>query len=469
MDADGANVRVLPTSQEGIPAEVEDPEREVVAGSPAWSPDGGAIYYYSQATYYVSSSDGDEQSIDIGPDIRCIDLEGGDRVVARKGYSPAIGPGGRIAFVRPDEGDGPPRYTSGQVVSIGADGSDLRAESAAVPGCFAPDYDEATGRMVCHGSVPAVGALGKFELPFAPPGGIRRVRLPDRTLELRGVCASFPALTPAGELLFTTSGVQRAERTDVRDAPLRVSALDGTGSRALFTPAAGVAWDAAVASEAGWLVLTVGQPFGGADEDVDIWRVRLDGSEATNLTGGVDVNCALPGVSADGRHVVFRRPRGPSEPTYSPESPGMAIYVMDGDGRNPRRLTDSAAYETAPALSPDGEWVVYAAYAAPPAEDALKLWLQRTDGREGRLLEPDRSDIPDLSMHPSFSPDGLWIVFTSDRAGLDDEWPLTFNLQPYGELWAVPVAGGPAVRLTHNKWEDGPSVWGFVRLPDTER
>lgn len=67
-------------------------------------------------------------------------------------------------------------------------------------------------------------------------------------------------------------------------------------------------------------------------------------------------------------------------------------------------------------------------------------------------------------MHPRFSPDGKWVVFTSSRSGFNDEWPLTWYPQPYGELWSVPVAGGAAVRLTHDKWEDGPSDWGFQRL-----
>lgn len=57
------------------------------------------------------------------------------------------------------------------------------------------------------------------------------------------------------------------------------------------------------------------------------------------------------------------------------------------------------------------------------------------------------------------------MIFTSDRGGFNDEWPLTLFQQPYGELWAVPVAGGPAIRLTHDKWEDGPNDWGYVRLP----
>jgi Tol biopolymer transport system component len=72
-------------------------------------------------------------------------------------------------------------------------------------------------------------------------------------------------------------------------------------------------------------------------------------------------------------------------------------------------------------------------------------------------------------MHPRFSPDGKWVVFTSNRGGLNDEWPLTPQPQPYGDLWAVPVAGGPAIRLTSDKWEDGPSDWGHLRLSSTPR
>lgn len=65
---------------------------------------------------------------------------------------------------------------------------------------------------------------------------------------------------------------------------------------------------------------------------------------------------------------------------------------------------------------------------------------------------------------------GRWVVFTSDRAHNNDEWPLmNWFPQPYGELWAVPVRGGAAIRLRHNKWEDGPSDWGYLRLPARPR
>lgn len=133
---------------------------------------------------------------------------------------------------------------------------------------------------------------------------------------------------------------------------------------------------------------------------------------------------------------------------------------MDGEGHGRRRLTSVDAIETMPALSPDGEWVVFPT----DASGGRKLWIQRLDGSEGRYVEPERLDMPNVSMHPTFSPDGEWIVFTSDRAGFNDEWVLTPVPQPYGELWAVPVRGGAAVRLTHDKWENGPNDWGYVRM-----
>ena len=68
-------------------------------------------------------------------------------------------------------------------------------------------------------------------------------------------------------------------------------------------------------------------------------------------------------------------------------------------------------------------------------------------------------------MHPRFSPDGQWVVFTSDRSGFNDEWVLAWDAQAYGELWAAPVEGGPAVRLKHDKWENGPNDWGYARIP----
>lgn len=456
VDADGSNVRRLSTRSAEPTPPGGSGSFPLVSGSPAWSRDGQAVYYYR-----------------LGPEgfeIRRITSDGsGDVHIAPNGVSPAVRPDGRIAFVRPNAG-ADRRPAAGHVLSVAADGSDNRIESEALDSCFAPDFDRGSGRMVCHGPGPIAGfaVLGDGRA-FAPPDAMRRVHLPDRTLTVRGIRGSFPALTPAGEVISTLRGVSaaatRAGETQTMTVPLHVSAVDGGGLRELFKPPSGVSWGAAVARDAGWLVTAVGPPFAGDDARVDIWKLRIDGSDGVNLTPGSLANDAFPHISADGRRIVFRSSRGGQR----------AVYVMDSGGTDLRRLTDADARETMPALSPDGEWVVFATLSGAEfagrrdgrrqgdGSKGGKLWLQRVDGSERRLLEPERSHIADFSLHPRFSPDGKWIVFTSDRGGFNDEWPLTWFPQPYGELWAVPVSGGPAVRLTHDKWEDGPSDWGYVR------
>jgi TolB protein len=437
MDADGSNVRRL--SETGPGYQVRGLEVPQVSGSPAWSHDGRAVYYYRIGRE--------------GAEIRRMAPDGsGGLTIAPSGLSPTVTPAGRIAFVRLPRPHVNPEQVpqSGHIVSVAANGSDLRTESNPDGSCFSPDFDRGSGRMVCHGPGRVDGlAVVRYGAALAPPDARRQVALLDRTLEVQGIRGYFPALTPAGDVLWTP-----LVSSDEPRQSLHTSAIDGSRLRELFTPPTGIAWGAAVARDAGSVVFAIGTPFAGGvlpDARVNLWKMRLDGSEPVNLTPESIANDALPHISADGRRIVFRSSRHGN----------FAVYVMDGDGKNPRRLNDSSARETMPALSPDGEWVVFTTDRV----DVRKLWLQRVDGSEGRLLEPERRDIPDISMHPRFSPDGKWAVFTSNRAGLNDEWPLTWFPQPYGELWAVPVSGGAAVRLTHDKWEDGPSDWGYVRLP----
>ena len=89
------------------------------------------------------------------------------------------------------------------------------------------------------------------------------------------------------------------------------------------------------------------------------------------------------------------------------------------------------------------------------------LYLFDSPGEAPRRL----TTHPALDYDPVFSPDGNWLVFSSQRGGLNDEEPLipVFNPPPYGELFAMRLADGLVVRLTHNKWEDGTPTW--VALP----
>jgi len=435
MGADGSDPRLLVGSVPG--PEMEPPlAYGSVAGSPTWAADGEHIYFYR--------IDAD------GRAIRRVRPDGSDdTIVAPDGLSPALMHDGRIAFSRPrtsSELDAFDELKTGRIVSVAPDGSEPRAESDTLGEYFAPAFDRGTGRMVVHGPGSTEGHAGALQdgVLFAPPGAQGRVRLPDRWLSVQGIRGFFPAITPQGEVVSTV-----LDRFGPA-MPLSLTSLDGSSREELFSPD-GFVWGAAVALDAGSIVVAVGPPFAPGSEEVDIWKLSLDGSNPVNLTATVSANDALPHVSADGRRIVFRS-RG--------DGRVAKVYVMDGDGGDRRRLTSGDASETMPALSRDGAWVVFTTTRAV----GWKLWIQRVDGSDGRFLEPDRLDIPDTSMHPRFSPDGQWVVFTSDRGWYNDEWPLTAFPQPYGDLWVVPVAGGSAIRLMHNKWEDGPGDWGQVRF-----
>src|SRR4051794_4491332 len=120
---------------------------------------------------------------------------------------------------------------------------------------------------------------------------------------------------------------------------------------------------------------------------------------------------------------------------------------MPRSQRRPITAEDLAAIAIVdrPRLAPDGETVAFA-LAKPDLEaraNQSALWAVSYAGGELRQLTSgvgrDRA--------PTWSPDGRWIAFLSDREG------------GRGQLWALPTAAGEARRLTENlKGIDG-VVW----------
>ena len=417
MQTDGTDVRRLT-------------QHENWDGAPAWTPDGQAVVFYSQR-------DGEPRIYRTG-----IDGSGPEPISAEDeaALSPTFGPDGRLAFTAHRDD----RWT---IVTTRLDGSDLRIESDTTRDYWAPAYDRVSGRLLAHGPGPSEEA-SRFESDA--PGaflihGPLAVDLPDRRVSLIGIRGYLPAIDPTSGEVATSEAFAR----------LVASRPDGTRKRVIYDltradryRGTDSTWGPSWSRDGRWLAFAVGPPFASGAADVDIWKIRSDGSDALNLTPDSDTNEAFPDFSPDGRRIVFRSMRdGNAE-----------IYLMDADGTDARRLTRHEATDTMPAFSSAGDRVAFTSFR----DGNFELYTIAFDeaGQPGRPERLTRSAGHD--MHPRFSPDDEWVLFTSQRGEFSDELPLlrvSFQPQPYGELHAIRLADSTVVRLTHNKWEDGPTAW----------
>jgi Tol biopolymer transport system component len=107
-------------------------------------------------------------------------------------------------------------------------------------------------------------------------------------------------------------------------------------------------------------------------------------------------------------------------------SGNLDSWVVSAQGGEARQLTNHPAEDNSPTWSPDGNWL---AFISDRSGDHL-LWRVPSEGGEPEKL----SDL--RSFWPRWSPDGRWIYVNGSEADI-------------GNLWAVPAAGGPARQLTN--------------------
>ena len=107
------------------------------------------------------------------------------------------------------------------------------------------------------------------------------------------------------------------------------------------------------------------------------------------------------------------------------------IYIADATLAGQRRLTDDPWDDAEPALSPDGDEVLFVSNRS----GTPRLWVMRADGTNQRLVETGSSSfVPEGA--PAWRPSGDRIAFTSTRTGTS-------------QVFVLAVAGGTAVQVTH--------------------
>jgi Tol biopolymer transport system component len=425
------------TPGQSIPATVRVTSLPGVETQPSFSPDG------KQIVFVWGGETGENEDI-------YVSLVGTDSILRlttdpASDTSPAWSPDGKyIAFYR----------------------------AGAQPGCFIVPAIGGTERKITDVE-PRGKSVGR-KVVWSPDGKLLYLSEPPKPQTVpRIVAVSFAtgekrSVTHSGEQLgdedmaISPDGSQLAfVRGFVRLCVLR---LDGAQERSLVMAPGirGLAWT----TDGKSIVYATLRSSGN-----NLWKIAASGSARPELISGVSGEVAFPAISPDGRKLVYSESRvntniwrldlrGDAARAGSPASDERLIYstksqhspqlspdgrrivfgsdrsgtreiwVCEQDGRNARQLTFYGGPHTGtPRWSPDGRSIAYDSYVGNSPDIHV---IAAEGGTAQNVTNHPASDVT-----PSYSRDGRWIYFSSNRSG-------TF------QIWRMPTGGGEAVQITRN-------------------
>ena len=187
-----------------------------------------------------------------------------------------------------------------------------------------------------------------------------------------------------------------------------------------------------------------GNPF------YQIYTQKLDGGRPIRVSPGVGKTTCAYFQPPDGKKIIFASSHldPEAQAKYAPEfnqreedrkagkrrryqwdfDPHMDIFEADPDGSNLRRLTDAKGYDAEGSYSADGQWIVFCSERA--GTGGYELFIMDKDGKNVRQL----TKAPNCyNGGPFFSPDGKRVIFRSDRTKKDQLQLYVINSDGAGE------------------------------------
>jgi Tol biopolymer transport system component len=159
------------------------------------------------------------------------------------------------------------------------------------------------------------------------------------------------------------------------------------------------------------------------------------GPDAGGDAGGADAPDAAPPAKAC---IVFESMRDGNR----------EIYRMNSDGLEKVNLSETEGNQDAPVVSAAGDFVAYSSLQ----DGDFDIVIVPASGGAKRNLSDGELDNNTNELLPSWSPDGLTVAFSSDRADAGN---------PTGdiEIYTIGASGGEVRQLTNNTATDGDARW----------
>ena len=210
--------------------------------------------------------------------------------------------------------------------------------------------------------------------------------------------------------------------------------------------------DSKITADGSQYIFTVGNFRGDATNQGDVWSYRFDTKKISKLTDS-PYNDGFADFSADGQKMVFRSGRNGNFNILLQEQ-GNLVNISQTDSR-----------ENFPSISAQGDKIVFSSDKEGTGSPVktMDLYLSIL-GEQNKWSEPVKlTASKGQNAHAHFSPDGEWVIYTTEEYGINDEQPLIqpyiFSPQMYGEITLINLRTNEKIRLTHNKWEEGAPVW----------
>ena len=176
------------------------------------------------------------------------------------------------------------------------------------------------------------------------------------------------------------------------------------------------------------------QPAAPPRANIELFVMRPDGSQRTRLTrvAGYDGG---PFFSPDGKRLVYRSDRKGNDLLQI----FTADLVFDAAGNitglaHERQLTHDANVNWGPYWHPDGHHLIWA--TSIHGHTNYELYMMRDDGTRKTRVTFTGQNVADLL--PVFSPDGKWLMWTSQRGPERVADPADpSKTRPVSEIWAA--------------------------------